>query len=351
MNMREKFIEIYKKHILRFGAEELLEFLINSDFFTAPASSKYHLAIPGGLCQHSVNVYEQLRDQFLHYIEKGYGFTTLTLEQEQTIAICGLLHDICKVNYYTPVKKSRKTGKMLPNGKPEWEDYMGYDVEDKLPYGHGEKSVYIISGFMKLTREEAMDDFSQDYDPGLFEDVDATVFRHRYILNLNDITLMAQTKAALESIEGIAKVNAHLDIANAFISVRNVVSVVSLIIVTILAVVSVFIMANTIKLATFGRREEIGIMKMVGATNAFIRLPFIIEGLILGLVGAIVAFFIEWGIYGLVSEKVMGGIVGALVEVIPFQTLMIPVLVIFLGVGVVVGTFGSVIAIRNYLKV
>lgn len=156
MNMRDKFIEIYKKYILRAGSEELLDFLINSDFFTAPASSKYHLAVPGGLCQHSVNVYEQLRDQFLHYIEKRYGFTTLTPEQEQTIAICGLLHDICKVNYYTPVKKSRKTGKTLPNGKPEWEDYMGYDVEDKLPYGHGEKSVYIISGFMRLTLEEAM---------------------------------------------------------------------------------------------------------------------------------------------------------------------------------------------------
>ena len=155
MNMRDKFIEIYKKYILRAGSEELLDFLVNSDFFIAPASSKYHLAVPGGLCQHSVNVYEQLRDQFLHYIEKRYGFTTLTPEQEQTIAICGLLHDICKVNYYTPVKKSRKTGKTLPNGKPEWEDYMGYDVEDKLPYGHGEKSVYIISGIMKLTREEA----------------------------------------------------------------------------------------------------------------------------------------------------------------------------------------------------
>ncbi|MGI6028813.1 MAG: permease-like cell division protein FtsX [Candidatus Heteroscillospira sp.] len=208
-----------------------------------------------------------------------------------------------------------------------------------------------ISDIQFVTREQAMEDFSQDYDPGLFEDVDADVFRHRYILNLNDITMMAQTEAALKSVDGIAKVRAHLDIANAFISLRNVVSIVSLIIVTILAIVSVFIMANTIKLATFGRREEIAIMKMVGATNAFIRLPFIIEGLILGLVGAIAAFFIEWGVYGLVSEKVMGGIVGALVECIPFTALMFPVLGVFLCVGVVVGTFGSVIAIRNYLKV
>ena len=92
-------------------------------------------------------------------------------------------------------------------------------------------------------------------------------------------------------------------------------------------------------------------MKMVGATNSFIRLPFIIEGLILGLLGAIVAFFIEWGVYVLVNREVTGGIVGGLVEMIPFTELMYPVLGVFLGVGVVVGAFGSTIAIRNYLKV
>lgn len=154
--MEEKFIEIYKKYIKRAGAEDLMAFLAKSDFFKAPASSRYHLSVPGGLCQHSVNVYEHLRDQYLHYLEKNPEFTGLTPEQEETIAICGLLHDLCKIAYYVPVKKSRKTGKLLPNGKPEWEDYTGYDVDDKLPYGHGEKSVYIISGFMKLTREEAM---------------------------------------------------------------------------------------------------------------------------------------------------------------------------------------------------
>ena len=208
-----------------------------------------------------------------------------------------------------------------------------------------------IGDVVFMTREEAMDEFSQDYDPELFKDVNADVFRNRYIVNLNDITIMAQTKAALESIEGIAKVNAHLEIAQGFISVRNVVSVISLIIVVLLAVVSIFIMANTIKLATFGRREEIAIMKMVGATNAFIRLPFIIEGLILGLIGSTVAFFFEWGLYRLVSERVMGGIAGALVEVIPFTVLMYPVLGVFLCVGFAVGTFGGVIAIRNYLRV
>ena len=208
-----------------------------------------------------------------------------------------------------------------------------------------------VSGVQFVTRDEAWVDFTADYDPTVFEDMDSSVLRHRYVVSLNDITLMAQTEAALMSVQGIDNVRAHIDVANAFISVRNVVSVVSLIIVAILAVVSIFIMANTIKLATFGRREEIGIMKMVGATNSFIRFPFIVEGLILGLVGAIVAFFIEWGVYALVTRRVMEGIVGGLVEVIPFTTLMYPVLGVFLGVGVVVGAFGSTIAIRNYLKV
>ena len=208
-----------------------------------------------------------------------------------------------------------------------------------------------VSGVQFVTRDAAWVDFTADYDPTVFEDMDSSVLRHRYVVSLNDITLMAQTEAALMSVQGIDNVRAHLDVANAFISVRNVVSVVSLIIVAILAVVSIFIMANTIKLATFGRREEIGIMKMVGATNSFIRFPFIVEGLILGLVGAIVAFFIEWGVYALVTRRVMEGIVGGLVEVIPFTTLMYPVLGVFLGVGVVVGAFGSTIAIRNYLKV
>ena len=208
-----------------------------------------------------------------------------------------------------------------------------------------------VSGVQFVTRDEAWVDFTADYDPTVFEDMDSSVLRHRYVVSLNDITLMAQTEAALMSVQGIDNVRAHLDVANAFISVRNVVSVVSLIIVAILAVVSIFIMANTIKLATFVRREEIGIMKMVDATNSFIRFPFIVEGLILGLVGAIVAFFIEWGVYALVTRRVMEGIVGGLVEVIPFTTLMYPVLGVFLGVGVVVGAFGSTIAIRNYLKV
>lgn len=149
--MKEKFLEIYRKYINRPGSQDLLAYLEKSDFFEAPASNRFHLACPGGLVEHSIHVYERLRYLYATQISE-----TITPEMEETIAICGLLHDLCKIDFYVPIKKSRKTGRTLPNGKPEWEDYMGYEIEDSLPYGHGEKSVYIISGFMRLSREEAM---------------------------------------------------------------------------------------------------------------------------------------------------------------------------------------------------
>lgn len=203
-----------------------------------------------------------------------------------------------------------------------------------------------------VSRDEAMTNFASDYeDSSLFEGIDSTVFRDRYVIYLEDITLMQQTENELYKIYGIADVSVHLEIAQGFITVRNVVSAVSMILVVILLVVSVFIMANTVKLTTFGRREEIGIMKMVGASNAFIRLPFVVEGLVLGLVGSGLAFLAQWGLYTLVTEKVMTSLVGEIVTVVPFAGLMMPVLVIYLGIGILVGCFGGNIAIRNYLKV
>ena len=121
---------------------------------------------------------------------------------------------------------------------------------------------------------------------------------------------MEQTRTDLYAVDGVAKVNAHLEYAEGFITARNIVSVISLILIVILIVVSFFIMTNTIKLATFTRREEIAIMKMVGASNGFIRCPFIVEGLVLGLLGGALAFLAEWGLYGLVSSSLLGGLTG-----------------------------------------
>ena len=148
--MKDRFIEIYRDKITRAGADKLLNWIESTDFFEAPASTRFHLARPGGLAEHSVHVYERLRE--LVGFEKEYSdkFCLSSTIDDETIAVCGLLHDICKANFYDVEMRNRK------NAQGQWEQYPFYVVNDQLPYGHGEKSVYIASGFMKLTREEAM---------------------------------------------------------------------------------------------------------------------------------------------------------------------------------------------------
>ena len=203
-----------------------------------------------------------------------------------------------------------------------------------------------------ITREEAMEKYKSNFeDTSIFDGIDASVFRNRYVIYLNDITLMAPTAEALRSIPGIADVSAEESIAQGFITVRNVVSVVTAILVVILLVVSIFMMSNTIKLATFTRREEIAVMKMVGASNGFIRFPFVVEGLILGLLGAGVGFLLEWGIYNFISNRIMESFGGNLFRAMSFSVIMTPLLAVYLALGVLVGAFGGAMAIRNYLKV
>ena len=148
MSAKQEFIDIYQKYIKREGADKLLAHLLssNSDFFTAPASTRFHGAYEGGLVEHSLNVYECLVDYMnRERVQELYGLEA----SDETIAIVALLHDLCKMNFYKPGFRNVKDD----NGV--WQKVPTYEIEDKLPYGHGEKSVYIISGFMRLTREEA----------------------------------------------------------------------------------------------------------------------------------------------------------------------------------------------------
>lgn len=208
-----------------------------------------------------------------------------------------------------------------------------------------------ISSVQFVTRTEAMDNFMGNYSKDLMEGIDETVFRDRYIIRLTDIALMAQTKTALLGVEGVVKVNAHLDYAKSFVTIRNIVSIVSLVLIVMLVFVSVFIMTNTIKLATFGRREEIAIMKMVGANNGFIRLPFVVEGLVLGILGGGLAFLAEWGIYTVLTGKLIGSLTGSFITVVPFSNLAMEMFIAYMGTSILVGIFGALNAIRNYLKV
>ena len=146
MTPKERFIEIYKNNIKREGADKLLEYLLSSDFFTAPASSRFHSSYEGGLAEHSLNVYDCLSS----YLDSpraretfGFSYTS------ESIAIVSLLHDLCKIGVY------KKGFRNVKDEKGTWQRVDTFEYDDQLPYGHGEKSVYIITGFMRLTREEA----------------------------------------------------------------------------------------------------------------------------------------------------------------------------------------------------
>ncbi len=142
---KNEFIEIFTTNIKREGSEKLLEYLNNSDFFTAPASGKFHMAEISGLCQHSINVYRRL----IKLIKSDFGENYAEKFSDETIAIVGLLHDVCKVNFYAVDYRNVKE-------EGGWVKKPYFKVEEKFPFGHGEKSVFIVSQYIKLTAEEAM---------------------------------------------------------------------------------------------------------------------------------------------------------------------------------------------------
>ena len=164
MTDKERFIDLYKTHIHREGADKLLEYLDSpaSDFFTAPASTKFHNNVPGGLLSHSLNVYDCLVSYYKS--ERRTQLFGLSDVSDETLAVVALLHDICKVNVYKESKRNVKDESGV------WRQVPYYEFKDELPYGHGEKSVYVISGFMRLSREEAFAiryhmGFSNEDDP------------------------------------------------------------------------------------------------------------------------------------------------------------------------------------------
>ena len=149
MEPKERFLELYRRFITRDGAEDFLQFLLDSDFFTAPASARYHSSTAGGLCQHSLNVYDCLRAYMNRpRVQQVYQLVGDDYSPE-SIALVALLHDVCKIGCY------KKGTRNVKDANGVWQTVPIYEFEDKLPYGHGEKSVYILSGYFKLTREEA----------------------------------------------------------------------------------------------------------------------------------------------------------------------------------------------------
>lgn len=201
-----------------------------------------------------------------------------------------------------------------------------------------------------VSRQQALDDFIGDSDASLFEGLEADAMRDQFIVTLVDNSLVEETKAELENINGVGDVYADIEVGNALATIRTVLYIASLAIAAVLLIVSLIIISNTIRLAMLDRREEIAIMKMVGATNSFIRFPFFVEGFFLGLFGAVFSFFIEWGLYEVLRKAVLNtGL--SVITIIPFTDVLVPMALVCCVAGFVIGIFGSVMSIRRFLKV
>ena len=207
----------------------------------------------------------------------------------------------------------------------------------------------------EFENREALERYTERYTDSetreLFDDMDDSVLRHRYRIHVDDLQQMSATAEAVKAITGVAAVRAAVDIANGFVMARNIATGVAVVLVGILLVVSLFIISNTIRLATFYRREEIAIMKMCGATDAFIRWPFVVEGMILGLAGAVLAFFAQWGVYELAVKLIVQNNGLSPLVMLPYGEMAKNILAAFGVTGFVIGVGGSLMAIRKFLQV
>ena len=203
-----------------------------------------------------------------------------------------------------------------------------------------------------VSREEALEDFIADHDgDSAFSGVQAADLRHRYIVSLEDNLRMKETDEQLKQLPGVAKTNAAYELAEGFTTIQSVLHIVSYAVIAVLLVVSLLIISNTVKLAMYDRKDEISIMKMVGATNGFIRLPFIVEGFTLGMIGAILAFGLEWVGYDAMVQKIGSVDSLQLFDLVPFQELLMPMVVTFAAAGMFVGIVGSWTSIRKFMNV
>ena len=203
------------------------------------------------------------------------------------------------------------------------------------------------------SRETALEEFIEEHQGDeAFAGVEATDLRHRYVITLMDNNKIEETAKLIEQTEGIAEINASYELAKGFVTIQNVLRIASYAINAVLLVVSLLIISNTVKLAMYDRKDEIAIMKMVGATNGFIRLPFVVEGFTLGMIGAALAFGLEWLMYdSLVAQMEAADSTLKLFNFAPFTDLLWPMIMTFAAAGMVVGIVGSWTSIRKFMDV
>jgi len=203
-----------------------------------------------------------------------------------------------------------------------------------------------------ISKEQAFQNYLDELgdDAYIMEDLESdNPLRDGYRITMKDVSMHEDTVKKLESLPGIAASNSEKEVSDKLMQIRKVVKLIAYTLIGLLGAVSVFIISNTVRLAMFARRDEIAVMKMVGATNHFIRTPFVIEGVALGIGGAVLAFFAQWGVYGYIVKELEAGT--AIFDMQPFTVFVRPLALCLLAAGVVIGGVGSGITIRRFLRV
>lgn len=209
-----------------------------------------------------------------------------------------------------------------------------------------------ISEANLVTREQALEEFRQSFaDPSLLDNVSADTLEYRVRILLLDNTRLAETRDRLLMIPGVVEVSSPDGLIEGFANLQEVLQVVSLVLIVVLLFVSLLIISNTVKMAMADRKNEIAIMKMVGATNGFIRLPFVVQGFTLGMLGAAIAFGAEWFLYDAMAGKINAYDNLSFLDFVPFSQLLPLMIPVFIGAGMFVGIVGSWNSIRKYMNV
>ena len=224
--------------------------------------------------------------------------------------------------------------------------------EDAVKLGDQIRALDNVQSAEFVTKEQLFD----DYLAGLGSDAyvmeglkDDNPLRDSYRVTMKDVSKHAETVAALEKVAGVASSSSSKEVSDRLIQIRRVTNLISYTLIAMLGAVGIFIISNTVKLAMFARKEEIAIMKMVGATNHFIRAPFVIEGILLGLSAAALSFFLQWAVYGYITKQLTAGT--AILSMLPFAAFWKPLALVLLAAGLVLGVGGSTVTIRKFLKV
>ncbi len=227
-----------------------------------------------------------------------------------------------------------------------------YDEAEAKSVGSRINMIENVEKATFITKESALQNFIANQGEGsAFEGLSASTFRHRFVVTLQDNSMMHDTVERIRQITGVVNISANDEMAEGFTTIQNVLRIATIAIIALLLVVSLLIISNTVKLAMYDRRDEIAIMKMVGATNGFIRLPFIVQGFLLGITGAAAAFFIEWGLYDALTRKIASMDSMQLFSFVPFMNVLWPMVAVFAAAGLFVGVFGSLSSIRKFLEV